>query len=94
MNTSLDIAKNYSQFIESKLLAHPEWSEWIDLHSQHEVDQLFINKLFEEHLTADFKNNWLDSLFNNNSKKVFSLLMSLDNFTVLNISRSDLDTQK
>ena len=56
MNTSLDIAKNYSQFIESKLLAHPEWSEWIDLHSQHEVDQLFINKLFEEHLTADFKN--------------------------------------
>ena len=56
MNTSLDIAKNYSQFIESKLLAHPEWSEWIDLHSQHEVDQLFINKLIEEHLTADFKN--------------------------------------
>ena len=56
MNTSLDIAKNYSQFIESKLLAHPEWSEWVDLHSQQEVDQLFINKLFKEHLIADFKN--------------------------------------
>jgi glutamate-ammonia-ligase adenylyltransferase len=56
MNTSLDIAKNYSQFIESKLLAHPEWSEWVDSHSQQVVDQIFIIRLFEENLPVDFKN--------------------------------------
>ena len=56
MYSNLEIAKNYSQFIDSKLLAYPDWTSWVDEQSSSEVDYSYIQKLFSAHLGLDFKN--------------------------------------
>jgi glutamate-ammonia-ligase adenylyltransferase len=55
MNTTLELSKTYSQFIESKLLANPKWEEWLLTNTQSPVDLCLIERTFRDKLGPDYR---------------------------------------
>ena len=55
MNTTLELSKTYSQFIESKLLANPKWEEWLLTNTQSPVDLCLIEGTFRDKLGSDYR---------------------------------------
>ena len=55
MDAKIALAKKYSQFIESKLTANPQWENWLTAHSRHAIDRAFVKRVFDEKLGSDYK---------------------------------------
>jgi glutamate-ammonia-ligase adenylyltransferase len=55
MYPTISPAKSFSKFIEEKLLAKPDWEEWVLTICEQPVDCVLIESVFYENLDANFK---------------------------------------
>jgi glutamate-ammonia-ligase adenylyltransferase len=56
MQSTISLATSFSKFIEEKLLAKPEWEEWVLTICEQPVNQVFIESVFFANLDSNFKN--------------------------------------
>jgi glutamate-ammonia-ligase adenylyltransferase len=55
MYSNISLAKSFSKFIEEKFLAKPDWEKWVLTVCEKPLDRTSIERVFNEHLDANFK---------------------------------------
>ncbi len=55
MHSTISLAKTFSQFIETKLLAKPDWEEWVVTTCEQPIGRADIECVFYENLDPNFK---------------------------------------